>query len=130
MSLATLRALRLHRRKPASVFLLILDCPKPWPWLRDDESNVWLDPRCDVRAADLRPLHGLPVVALVDDATARQAEVEEAMADVGAELLGIADAESAAVYDAHPWRQFANLIDWRADAGAVMCADHERFWSM
>jgi hypothetical protein len=48
VSLQTLRDMRLARLRPAAVTLVLRDCPKPWPWLRDDPAVVWLPQRADV----------------------------------------------------------------------------------
>ena len=129
MSLETLRALRLARLRPPAVTLVLRDCPKPWAWLRDDPSVVWLTPRADVRSHDLRPLVGLPVTALVDDFTRRAAEVRQAVADAGGVLVGIADGERAEATESHHWAQH-RPDDWRELAAPVLLADHYHFWSV
>ena len=132
MSLETLRALRLARLRPPAVTLVLRDCPKPWPWLRDDPAVVWLPQRADVRSHDLRPLVGLPVTALVDDLTRRADEVRQAVTDAGGVLVGIADGERAEVLDAHPWAQYADVFDgdWRIQVAPVLVSDRNRFWRM
>ena len=132
MSLATLRDMRLARLRPAAVTLVLRDCPRPWPWLRDDPAVVWLPQRADARSHDLRPLVGLPVTALVDDLERRRSEVGEAVAAVGGVLIGIADGERAEVLNAHPWAQYADVFDgdWRIQVAPVLVSERNRFWRM
>ena len=100
MSLQSLRAMRLERQRPRSAYLLTMDCPHPeWSWLKDDPSLIWLSPRADVRSHDLRPLVGMPVVALVDSLAARRQQVTEAIEAAGGVLAGIAGADGAESYE-------------------------------
>ena len=119
MSLETLRAARRARLRPAGVFLLTRECPRPqWRWLLDDPSCVWLPERSDVRAHDLRALTGLPVTALVDDLRRRREQVIEALREVNAKLIGICDGVDAEVIDEHPLPAEAAevvMLDWRAE---------------
>ena len=129
MSLATLRDIRLIRKRPAAVLLVTLDCPRKWSWLRDDPAIIWLPKQSDVRSHDLRPLTGLPVTALVDSVDKRDAEVREALGSVGAVLRGIADGQRAVVTDEHPWSKHASA-HWRDAAAAFMLSERNQFWSM
>ena len=134
MSLETLRAARRARLRPAGVFLLTRECPRPqWRWLLDDPSCVWLPERSDVRAHDLRALTGLPVTALVDDLGAREVEVREAVASVGAVLAGIADGQRAVVTEHHPWAANAEQIagaGWSDLVGPALVSDRNFHWSL
>ncbi len=132
MSLQTLRDMRLARLRPAAVTLVLRDCPKPWPWLRDDPAVVWLPQRADVRSHDLRPLVGLPVTALVDDLDRRMSQVREAVAGVGGVLLGIADEDRALVTDQHPWAVIGEKFsdpNWRQLVAPAMVSDRNFYWS-
>lgn len=134
MSLQTLRELRLMRKRPRQVDLVTMDCPRPdWRWLRDDPSMVWLPASTDVRAHDLRPLVGLPVLAMVDSLARRLDEVRQAVGAVGGLLLGVADGEHAWVADGHPDEamsaQFADP-QWREVIGAGMVIERNLFWDI
>lgn len=123
MSLQSLRALRLEGMRPRSAYLLTMDCPKPWPWLRDDPSLVWVSPRADVRSHDLRPLVGMPVVALVDSLRARKAEVIEAVESAGGVLAGIAGSDGAESYE-YPERG----EPWPALLAEILMYERSMFW--
>lgn len=132
MSLETLRALRRERLRPAEVYLVTRECQRPdWRWKRDDPQALWLSPRRDLRAYDLRAIVGLPVTALVGDLERERTGVVDAVADAGGVLVGVADAFNAEVTDAHPWAKYAGLLgpNWRAQVAPVLLADHYRFWS-
>ena len=133
MSLETLRALRRERLRPAEVYMVTRECPRSdWRWLRDDPQAIWLSPRKDMRAYDLRPIVGLPVTALVGNLERERVAVAGAVADAGGVLVGVADAFNAEVTDAHPWAKYADLLGpgWRAQVAPVLLADHYRFWSI
>lgn len=132
MSLETLRSIRRERLRPDGVFLVTRECPRPdWRWKLDDPQALWLSPRRDLRAYDLRAIVGLPVTALVGDLERDRTGVVDVVANAGGVLVGIADAIHAEVTDAHPWAQYAGLLgpDWRAKVAPVLLADHYRFWS-
>lgn len=132
MSLKSLRDLRMGGLRPAHVRLVTLDCPKPWPWLRDDPSIVWLPPRCDVRSHDLRPLVGLPVDALVDNLDRRVKQVQEAVENAGGVLCGVADGGAALVTDRHPWKAHEGTLGsaWRDGAAHLLVGEQIFFWSV
>lgn len=121
MSLETLRSVRRQRLRPEGVFLVLRDCPRPWPWLLDDPAIVWLSPRQDVRAHDLRPLVGLPVTALVDSLTKRRAEVIEAVGQAGGHLVGIADNREGEFLHDHAWPDLA---------AQALVTDQRFFWNV
>lgn len=134
MSLKTLRSLRLSGRCPADVIVVERDCPHPeWRWLRDDVQLVWLSPRKDVRAYDLRPLVGLQVVALVERLADGMKSVVPAIKHAGGQLIGAADATSARVWRRHPWaarlRELAG-DEWADLIKPVLVAEHSTFWSI
>ena len=123
MSLQSLRAMRLDRLRPRSAYLLTMDCPSPWAWLRDDPSLVWVSPRTDVRSHDLRPLVGMPVVALVDSLATRRDEVTEAVEAAGGVLTGIAGADGAESYE-YPDRG----DPWPAVLAEMLMFERGMFW--
>lgn len=132
MSLETLRVIRRDRLRPPEVFLVTRECPRPgWRWKLDDPQALWLSPRRDLRAYDLRAIVGLPVTALVGDLERERTGVVDVVANAGGVLVGIADAFKAEVTDAHPWARYAGLLGpgWRALVAPVLLADHYRFWS-
>ena len=86
-----------------------------------------------MRAHDLRALTGLPVTALVDDLGAREVEVREAVASVGAVLAGIADGVSAIVTEHHPWAANAEQIagaGWPDLVAPALVSDRNFHWSL
>lgn len=132
MSLDALRSIRRQRLRPPEVFLVTRECPRPdWHWKRDDPQALWLSPRRDLRAYDLRAIVGLPVTALVGDLERERTGVVDVVAEAGGVLVGVADAFRAEVTDAHPWARYADLLgpDWRAQVAPVLLAFHYCFWS-
>lgn len=104
MSLQSLRETRLRGLCPPEVFVVQRACPRPdWRWLRDDVQVVWMSPRRDVRAYDLRPLVGLSVVALVERLAEGLTTVAPAVKRAGGKLVGMADGADARVWRRHPW---------------------------
>ncbi len=132
MSLESLRELRRQRLRPEGVFLVTRECPRPdWRWKLDDPQAIWLSPRRDLRAYDLRVIVGLPVTALVADLERERVAATDAVASAGGVLVGIADAFNADVTDAHPWAKYAGLLgpDWQAQVVPLLLAFHYCFWS-
>lgn len=134
MSLTTLRALRVKGCRPSDVFVVQRECPKPeWRWLRDDVQVVWLSPRRDVRAYDLRPLVGLHVIALVGNLADGLEHVAPAVKKAGGRLIGMADATDAKVWTRHPWAQRLHELagqEWADLIKPALIADHNTFWRL
>lgn len=134
MSLTTLRNLRRSGMRPVDVFVIQRECPRPeWRWLRDDVQLVWLSPRKDIRAYDLRPLVGLQVVALVERLADGMKRVAPVIKRAGGQLVGMADGSEAKVWKRHPWAPRLQELagnEWADLIRPILVADHRVFWKL